>query len=163
MIKGSDGGGRGGRGGRGVGGRGGRGGGGASGGGADGQSKKLCQVFLRNLPLTMLEPVSGVETSNAAKASVAWCPVLFSKEKAECIGVSSFIQCSVLLFQLTARFELLVYMRVSVETLCRLRCLAVWLSSFRPCGPVGCLPAWCSVSVSQVPHRPGTAVHGHIR
>lgn len=34
-------------------------GGGTGGGGPAGQSKKLCQVFLRNLPLTMLEPVSG--------------------------------------------------------------------------------------------------------
>lgn len=29
------------------------------GGGPEGQSKKMCQVFLRNLPLAMLEPVSG--------------------------------------------------------------------------------------------------------
>lgn len=35
-------------------------GGGTGGGGPAGQSKKLCQVFLRNLPLTMLEPVSGL-------------------------------------------------------------------------------------------------------
>lgn len=37
------------------------GGGGVGGGGNEGsgQSKKLCQVFLRNLPLAMLEPVSG--------------------------------------------------------------------------------------------------------
>lgn len=68
MVKGSNDGGRGGRGGRGGGGRGGRGGGGGGGGGPDGQSKKLCQVFLRNLPLTMLEPVSGVETSSASGA-----------------------------------------------------------------------------------------------
>lgn len=34
-------------------------GGGTGGGAPAGQSKKLCQVFLRNLPLTMLEPVSG--------------------------------------------------------------------------------------------------------
>ena len=68
VAKGSNGGGRGGRGGRGVhgaGGRGGRGVDGSDGGGPDGQSKKLCQVFLRNLPLTMLEPVSGLETTDA--------------------------------------------------------------------------------------------------
>lgn len=46
---------KGGKGGAGDGGK----GGGAGGGGPSGQSKKLCQVFLRNLPLTMLEPVSG--------------------------------------------------------------------------------------------------------
>lgn len=68
MAKGSNAGGRGGRGGHGGRGRGGRGGDGSDGGGPDGQSKKLCQVFLRNLPLTMLEPVSGVETSNASGA-----------------------------------------------------------------------------------------------
>lgn len=34
-------------------------GGGGQGGAGGGQSKKLCQVFLRNLPLAMLEPVSG--------------------------------------------------------------------------------------------------------
>lgn len=40
--------------------KGGKGGGyGGGGGGPEGQSKKLCQVFLRNLPLAMLEPVSG--------------------------------------------------------------------------------------------------------
>lgn len=32
---------------------------GGGGGGPEGQSKKMCQVFLRNLPLAMLEPVSG--------------------------------------------------------------------------------------------------------
>lgn len=39
--------------------KGGKGGSYGGGGGPEGQSKKMCQVFLRNLPLAMLEPVSG--------------------------------------------------------------------------------------------------------
>ena len=38
--------------------KGGKSGGYGGGGGPEGQSKKMCQVFLRNLPLAMLEPVS---------------------------------------------------------------------------------------------------------
>lgn len=54
--------------------------GGTGGDGDVGQSKKLCQVFLRNLPLAMLEPVSGVGPLEAGM----W------KRKDESYGASVF-------------------------------------------------------------------------
>lgn len=44
---------------------------GGGGGGVEGHSKKMCQVFLRNLPLAMLEPVSGWLVAAGVKVRVS--------------------------------------------------------------------------------------------